>query len=546
MFDTCSIFDNDCCTCCFMLPSMRTTNMERATLKIEIPFTDHAHCIGRQGNQIQSIMSATDTHIHFPDGNREPNGTKSNQVSITGTVSSIEEARKRIREILPMSLKFLIPPTELINIINDDYPLFKNVRTRFGVIVLPRPYAKTGDVYCIVRGLINQPGLAEATEYLIQAFYGFEAPLIKVTCQTEVSEQYHVYLQTRQQSKDMCIAAIEQYTHTTIQFPTMINSNLSQDNTNNYGRRTSVIISGSPTQVCQARKLFDLCLPVILNFEIPIDKEPTRAQTAHIKDKLNVTTTVRTRKDKIGKLVTVQSQEYNCDQLFRARAIILGLSESTNNHILPINTNALFDLNQTSTFLSDLSCELPTASSSLFLTSSSAATTTTNHMTDSILIPIEPCYIPPTQQIDTVLVPIVETSTAKKPSPIGHERSSSRNLDQESIIWPTNNDRIPSLFVFDSSTQQTLKPTDINNLESIDNTLAFPIQDNCSTKLLTLLRSLNLEKYWSTFERNEIDYCTFLSMTDHDLTQIGIEAFGARRRMQQAIADHALANINRY
>lgn len=25
-------------------------------------------------------------------------------------------------------------------------------------------------------------------------------------------------------------------------------------------------------------------------------------------------------------------------------------------------------------------------------------------------------------------------------------------------------------------------------------------------------------------------------MTEHDLTQIGIEAFGARRRMQQAIA----------
>ena len=141
---------------------------------------------------------------------------------------------------------------------------------------------------------INQAGLAEAAEYLVQAFYGFEAPLVKVTCQTEVSEQYHVYLQTRQQSKDMCIAAIEQYTHTTIQFPTMINTNLLQDNTNNHGRRTSVTISGTATQVCQARKLFDvkklfifffevktflsvkLCLPVILNFEIPTDKEPTR------------------------------------------------------------------------------------------------------------------------------------------------------------------------------------------------------------------------------------------------------------------------------
>ena len=108
---------------------------------------------------------------------------------------------------------------------------------------------------------INQPGLAEATEYLIQAFYGFEAALIKVTCQTEVSEQYHVYLQTRQQSKDMCIAAIEQYTHTTIQFPTMLSASLVQDNLNTYGRRTSVTIIGSPAQVCQARKLFDVRSP---------------------------------------------------------------------------------------------------------------------------------------------------------------------------------------------------------------------------------------------------------------------------------------------
>jgi hypothetical protein len=56
----------------------------------------------------------------------------------------------------------------------------------------------------------------------------------------------------------MCIAAIEQYTHTTIQFPTMIHSNLTHENSNNYGRRTSVTIMGSPTQVCQARKLFDV------------------------------------------------------------------------------------------------------------------------------------------------------------------------------------------------------------------------------------------------------------------------------------------------
>ncbi len=78
--------------------------------------------------------------------------------------------------------------------------------------------------------------------------------MIKVTCQIEVSEQYHIYLQTRQQSKDMCISSIEQYTHTTIQFP----------DCNEYKRKTSVIISGSPAQVCQARKLFDVKILFLL------------------------------------------------------------------------------------------------------------------------------------------------------------------------------------------------------------------------------------------------------------------------------------------
>jgi hypothetical protein len=123
--------------------------MERATYKIEIPFTDHAHCIGRQGNQIQSIMTATDTHIHFPDENRQPYGTKSNQVLITGTIISIEQARKRLKDILPMSLKFILPSKELIY---DDV-LFKNIETRFGVTALTRTYSKTDDIYCIVRGL---------------------------------------------------------------------------------------------------------------------------------------------------------------------------------------------------------------------------------------------------------------------------------------------------------------------------------------------------------------------------------------------------------
>jgi hypothetical protein len=51
----------------------------------------------------------------------------------------------------------------------------------------------------------------------------------------------------------MSIASIEEYTHTTIQFPTI-----------GSGRKTSVIITGTPTQVCQARKLFDVGRNVLM------------------------------------------------------------------------------------------------------------------------------------------------------------------------------------------------------------------------------------------------------------------------------------------
>lgn len=105
---------------------------------------------------------------------------------------------------------------------------------------------------------INQTSLVEATEHLLQAFYGFEASLVKVTCQIEVSEQYHIYLQTRQPSKEMCIAAIEQYTHTSIQFPMNHLADEQTMSSNGNARRTSVTITGSPAQVCQARKLFDV------------------------------------------------------------------------------------------------------------------------------------------------------------------------------------------------------------------------------------------------------------------------------------------------
>ncbi|XP_054649089.1 bicaudal C homolog 2 isoform X2 [Dunckerocampus dactyliophorus] len=52
-----------------------------------------------------------------------------------------------------------------------------------------------------------------------------------------------------------------------------------------------------------------------------------------------------------------------------------------------------------------------------------------------------------------------------------------------------------------------------------------------------LLSQLGLMKYIDVFEQQEIDYQTFLTLSDDDLKEVGVCTFGARRKMLLAISD---------
>ncbi|KAM7389734.1 hypothetical protein PAMP_023693 [Pampus punctatissimus] len=52
-----------------------------------------------------------------------------------------------------------------------------------------------------------------------------------------------------------------------------------------------------------------------------------------------------------------------------------------------------------------------------------------------------------------------------------------------------------------------------------------------------LLSQLGLIKYIDVFEQQEIDYQTFLTLSDEDLKEVGVSTFGARRKMLLAISD---------
>lgn len=56
------------------------------------------------------------------------------------------------------------------------------------------------------------------------------------------------------------------------------------------------------------------------------------------------------------------------------------------------------------------------------------------------------------------------------------------------------------------------------------------------TDLPTMLSSLGLERYISVFTTHEIDLTTFPTLKDKDLIEIGINAFGARRKILLAIS----------
>ncbi|XP_067673320.1 protein bicaudal C homolog 1-B-like [Haliotis asinina] len=90
----------------------------------------------------------------------------------------------------------------------------------------------------------------------------------------------------------------------------------------------------------------------------------------------------------------------------------------------------------------------------------------------------------------------------------------------------------------------------LSSSNHVDSASALPPSNLWSPKtdLAELFSKMGLGKYTDLFQQQEIDLSTFLTLTDHDLRELGISTFGARRKMLIAIADltkrRTLRNIN--
>ena len=60
----------------------------------------------------------------------------------------------------------------------------------------------------------------------------------------------------------------------------------------------------------------------------------------------------------------------------------------------------------------------------------------------------------------------------------------------------------------------------------------------------TLLQRLGLEHYQQRFDEEEVDFDTFLTMSESDLKEMGINTVGARRKLQIAISGIVVLSVN--
>lgn len=110
----------------------------KITMKMDVSWTHHSHIIGKAGNTIQPVVRRTGVSIHFPDGNKNSEIRKSNQVSINSRgeeLSGLEEARASIRQLTPLIFTFTLSANAKYISIQDPNLLVQHVQGLYNVQV---------------------------------------------------------------------------------------------------------------------------------------------------------------------------------------------------------------------------------------------------------------------------------------------------------------------------------------------------------------------------------------------------------------------------
>uniref|UniRef100_A0A3Q3VX39 SAM domain-containing protein n=1 Tax=Mola mola TaxID=94237 RepID=A0A3Q3VX39_MOLML len=571
------------------------TKVNKVTLKMDVAYTEHSHVIGKGGGNIKKVMEVTSCHIHFPDSNRHnAAGEKSNQVSIAGPIEGVEDARRRIRDLQPLSMTFdlqvsLVPQT----LPDAGSPLIQQVVQTLGVSVSFRavpPHPQVQPTFyescCTVWGLQgNTAAVKKATCILMDLLLGSE---VTVSSQLDVTSQQHLFLLGQNGANFL---SVMHQTQTQIILP-----DLSAPQS-----PPSLLIQGSPDGVCLARQQLMDCLPVCLMFDMREDGEADPCKLAQMMQNLGVFISVKPKVKQTSKSVVVKGLERNISCLYDARRLLLGLdycetakvtqmtpdlmlasSGLTNNWLnMLLQQLRLSEQGEHAHIVSLLSCNKPRpvpppgltppadegrpgfkGSDSRLLekvypsscsnvhqyknnkrkpvvTEIRTPTDTWSGLGFSKSMPTEAikelrnvsrrCYKPYLSTISNLQHQSWAAQTGKVYSGSDSENWRDRRGSTPTSV-PVASSSSPS-----SSSSSYFEGVCSSRRSSTcsQRSPSPPVTDD----LPELLSQLGLIKYIDVFEQQEIDYQTFLTLSEDDLKEVGVSTFGARRKMLMAITD---------
>ncbi|GFV87180.1 protein bicaudal C homolog 1 [Trichonephila clavipes] len=295
------------------------TKKNRVTLKMDVSHSDHSYAIGKGGFKIQQVMEETGCHIHFPDSNRNNTVEKSNQVSIAGQAAGVEQARMKIRDLLPLVFTFELPNGENINPGEECSPAVQHIQQTYSFNVAFRPIGPVGmgRTLLVVRGcqrLLSRlrQGLALLMEYLT----GSKTIPVRGFMKTEIAPQHHQFVMG---SGNVNIQMIMNKTGATIIFPDPTPSAFGGDSPSQsvpliaghsiLRSKSTVLIQGSFDSVCLAWQ--ELLVIMVNNFM----------------EAFNINIMVRPKMKENTKSVLIRGAEKDSRILFQVRKEILGLEE---------------------------------------------------------------------------------------------------------------------------------------------------------------------------------------------------------------------------
>lgn len=314
----------------------------RVTLKMDVAYTDHSHIIGKGGRSIQKVMNDTGCHIHFPDSNRTNTVDKSNQVSIAGTPLGAEQARCRIRELLPLSVYFELPVSNFkMDLFDHSSPAIQNITQTFNIAINIRVinkhtaifsgFAPSYSTYAIisVRGTrASSLPMKQGIMCLIEYLCGQTTTPIVFTLVIDIASQHHSFVMGRGNCN---IRTIMQQTGVVINFPDVSVDNSANTLHGSLTIRKSTVLVKAPcfdSVVCAWQELLGY-LPLVLIFDLKEGQQTDAALITQLMKDFEVSILIKQKpKQNSGRCITVRGSERDSRSLFEVRRQILELDES--------------------------------------------------------------------------------------------------------------------------------------------------------------------------------------------------------------------------